>query len=139
MNARSSHLLRTLVLALGLPGCVVYADGPKNAPPVIGYADAGCVWDDWQGTYILYFDVDASDTDGLAPVVNVSADVYDDGLGVYLDTYGLTPDVGPTWYSAWIYSTTKLDPNYGLYSADLVATDANGLQTLVTVPMWSCR
>ena len=96
------------------------------------------MWDARQGAYILYFDVDASDTDGMSAVIDVSADVYDDGVGAYLDTYGLLPEVGPSWYGAWFYGTTKLDPHYALYSADIVATDRSGLQTIVTVPLWTC-
>lgn len=142
MTRRSSlaatPLLAGLVAALSQAGCVVYSDRP-NLTPTIGYADAGCVWDSRQGTYILYFDVDASDPDGVKDVIDVSADVYDDGVGgTYLATYGLFPEIEPVWYSAWIFETTGLDPGYGLYSADIVATDGAGAQTVVTVPLWPC-
>ncbi len=124
-----------LVLLPVATGCVVYADKP-NLVPRIGYADAGCVWDPAQGTHVLYFDVDATDPEGA--LIDVSADVYDDGVGVYLATYALDLELSPVWYSAWIYQSTGLDPGYGLYSADIVATDVEGAQTVVTVPLWSC-
>lgn len=131
-------LLPALVLTLPAftSGCVVYANGGPPAVdrhPEITYADAGCYWDNAYGDYVWYFEADATDPNGSADVVEVYADVYDIDTGDWVDGFDLTPDIGVTWYSAWVGSTTYLDCTQPIYSVDLTAVDRTGLWDVVTV------
>lgn len=133
------HLIQ-LALLLPLGGCIFYADGappPVNSAPWFDFADAGCFWDNGYRDYVWYFDVDANDDVGPRGVIAVWADVYDDGSGELADSFDLEPEPGKSWYSAWIGSTTYLDPTYPFYSVDLSAQDeegAIGTQTVYPVP-----
>jgi hypothetical protein len=133
--------LSLLLALLPLAGCIVYSDEP-SAPPVntapwFDYADAGCFWDNGYQDFVWYFDVDANDDLGPGDVTAVWADVYDDGTGDIADSFDLSPEPGKSWYSAWIGSTTYLDPSYPAYSVVLSAQDqqgAIGTQTVLPVP-----
>lgn len=127
-------------LAFALPalstGCVVYANrgpAPVDRHPEITYADAGCYWDAAYRDYVWYFEADATDPNGGGDVVEVYADVYDLTTGEWVDGFDLSPDVGVTWYSAWVGSSTYLDCTRPVYSVAITAVDATGLWDLATV------
>ena len=124
------QMLSVLLLA-SVSGCIVYSDGgppapPANSAPWFEYADAGCFWDGGYADYVWYFDADVDDDLGTIDVQAVWADVYDDATGELADSFELYPEVGKTWYSAWIGRTTWLDPAYPYYAVVLGAQDSEG-------------
>ncbi len=134
-----THSLPLLpLLAILLPGCVVYTNppghGPANAAPTITYADAGCSWDYSYADYVWYFEADVDDLDGPEDVTQVYADVYDDQTGEWQDGFDLLPDQGITWFSAWVGATTYLDCTWPGYVVDITAVDSFGATDVVTLP-----
>lgn len=122
--------MKKLVLfALPLSGCLVYTDGSDptpNSAPWFEYADAGCVWDRGYQDYVWFFDVDVNDDTGADSVQFVWADVYDNRTGELVDSFDLQPEPGMSWYSAWVGSTTFLDPGYPNYEVFIQAEDPRG-------------
>ena len=131
------HRLLATTLALSFTtGCVVYSDDhdhdhdevivveePSNYAPVIGFAEAGCYWDSYNGDFIWYFDTEVWDSEDW--VTGVYADVYD-AQGQMIDSFELyneTPDPD-VWFSDWLQYSTYLDCYYGGYVVDIWAYDA---------------
>lgn len=132
-----------LLLALALPGCVVYTDGPPlgdgNHAPELTYTDAGCYWDPYYADYVWYFEADADDAEGALDVEMVYADVYDDYTGEWVDGFDLLPDQGITWFSAWVGGSTYLDCTWAGYVVDITAVDTAGardIETLYPLQEW---
>lgn len=125
------------VLALApLAACIVYetpSGEPVNPPPYFTYADAGCYADDVYRDFVWYFDVDAQDAAGDWDVVEVYADVFDTWDGAWIDGFELFHEQGPTWYSAWVGSSTWLDCRYDGYVVDFTAVDSLGQIDVVSV------
>ncbi len=136
-----TRLTPTAVAALAflaLPGCIVYADEPGPRPlndaPEITYADASCGWDDYYWDDVWFFDADVADADG--DVVEVFADVYDAYSGQWVDGFPLDWEVGGTWSSAWVGSSTYLACGYPDYVVDFTAIDSFGASDVVTTYPW---
>lgn len=112
-----------------LSGCVIYADGGPdgNGAPSFSYADAGCYWDDYYNDFVWYFDADVQDPDGSGDVDLVYVDVYDGVTGRFVDTFDLAPEAGANWFSAWVASSTYMDPAYGQYYVEFTAVDYKGV------------
>jgi hypothetical protein len=129
------------LLLLPLTGCVVYAGGPApvNSEPWFSYADAGCMWDAGYRDYVFFFDVDVEDDLGPEDVQAVWVDIYNSRNGEWVDGFELAPEPGKSWYSAWIGSTTFLDPGFPDYEAFFQAQDGDGAIGTTSVYMIPCR
>lgn len=122
--------MRTLIpflLLLPLTGCFVYTtEPPRNTAPWFDFADGGCFWDNGYQDFVWYFDVDVNDDAGVADVRAVWADVYNTHNGALIDSFELQAEPGKSWYSAWIGSTTYLNPSFAGYEIFLSAEDYDG-------------
>ena len=132
-------MIRLITLIL-LTGCVVYSNKPPaNSPPWFEYADGGCFWDGAYEDYVWYFDVDVNDDLGPGDVMYVWADVYDTRSGLLEDSFELAPEPGRSWYSAWLGSSTWLDPAWPWYEIVISAEDSEGAVGSVSLyaePCW---
>lgn len=132
---KNARLLTALLATSLTSGCVIYTDDDDNDytpppqqdvnyAPLIGFAEAGCYWDNYNGDFIWYFDSHVFDDDGWRDIRSVHADVYD-AYGDWVDSFELyreTPDPD-VWFSDWLQYSTYLDCYYGGYTVDFVAYD----------------
>lgn len=120
---------RALIAAaiLSLPACIVYsndrAPAPANFAPVIGWAEAGCFWDERSYDWVWYFDAEVADPDGFADLTDVYADVLDDWDGRLVDSFQLEDYGGGEFSTAWFQWDTYLDCRSGPYRIEFVAYD----------------
>lgn len=130
--SRLLPVLSTLVLG----GCIfVHDDGPdREYAPNISWADGSCYWDGGYRDYVWWFQAEVQDYDG--DVVEVTADVYDDWDGAWVDAFDLWYSNDGTWFSAWQGSTTWLDCTYLDYTVEITAVDSYGRTDVYAFETW---
>lgn len=134
-----SRALLNGLLLIPLTGCIVIDEEnpPRNQPPSVVGAEAGCYWDDYNGDYIWYFTAEVWDPDGPQDVVQVLAGVY--SAGQWADSFELYVEGGDpeVWFSDWLQYSTYLDCHYGGYTVDFVAYDSVESYDTLSVAPWT--
>ena len=117
------------MIALWLAGCVF----ELNNPPLVDFAEVECGFDRTFGDVLWTFDAAVLDADGASDVRFVTAEVFDDRTGFFVEAIRLQPVRGSTFWEAVFLERDSLLFCGDLYLIDFVAEDSFGQVDVLTV------